>query len=273
MKRTTRPGSARAGRKKAGTALVPVGTTPKNAVAVMTTEAGGTLYREKGTTLIVNEPHLVGDRAIMADAVYFVDGLKSGEQGPWLGEADKVAWRDEATGYECIIMRASRGGYLGGYVGILPGHPLYGFDHAAIPPELGIEVHGGITYSHACEHGPTPARSFSDEARRICHVARPGAGARRTPITHASDYRVEADDAWWLGFECNHVYDLVPANSGNHGRFLAAETGPVYRDEGYVYREVAYLAEQLHAIASGLPRPERTGPPRPPLGLDPREED
>lgn len=264
-------GPTRAGRKKTGTVLEPVAAASSNAVTVSTTDAGGAVFREKGTTLVVGEPYAFGDRAVMADAIYFVDGRKSREQGPWLGEADKVAWRDEATGYECIIMRASHGGYLGGYVGVPADHPLHGFDHAAIPSDLGIDVHGGITYSRACEHGPAPRSSFSEESSRICHVPRSGAGAQRASITHATDYRVK-DDAWWLGFECDHVYDLVPGNPGSKGRFLAAETGPVYRGEAYVYGEVAYLAEQLHAIARGLPKPVRTGPLPPPLGLDPRRE-
>ncbi|HEX8402010.1 MAG TPA: hypothetical protein VF628_09930 [Allosphingosinicella sp.] len=266
-------GSTGADRRKAAMTLVPSNAASKNAIAVSATEAGGAVYRDKGTTLIANEPYALGGQAILADAVYFVDDSKSREDGPWLGEADKIAWRDRATGFECIIMRSRHGGYLGGYVGVPQGHPLYGFDHAAIPSELDVEVHGGITYSRACEHGPPSATSLSNEAQRICHVPRVGERVRVGPATHATGYRVQDDDAWWFGFECNHVYDLVPSNPESRGRFLAAETGPVYRDEAYVYGEVTHLAEQLHAIASGSPKPPRSAPSPPPLGLDPRKED
>ena len=226
--------------------------------------------REKGTTVVLAQPYVIGDRSIAADEVYFVDGLKPQEEGPWLGEADKIAWRDAATGYECIIMRDTRGGYLSGYVGVPSSHPLYGFEHEAVPLDLEIDVHGGLTYAAVCERGPSPERrEIPDEARRICHVSR--TAPRYEPTRHATDYRVQHDDAWWLGFECNHVYDLVPGHRDHRMRFLAPETGAVYRDERYVYDEVVHLAAQLRAIADGLPRPKRSGSQPPPLGLDPEQ--
>lgn len=226
--------------------------------------------REGGTTFVPSQPYAIGNVSIVAD-VYFVRGLKSPADGPWLGEAEKIAWLDEASGYECIIMRAASSGHLGGYVGVPPEHPLYGFEHEAIPADLDIEVHGGLTYSALCQHGPTPALGISAEARRICHVsARP---SRHGPVQHATDYRVQRDDAWWFGFECNHVYDVVPGDRSHSSRFLAAETGAVYRDEAYVYQEVVNLAAQLRAIESGEPKPERQGPPLPPIGLDPQGRD
>ena len=66
------------------------------------------------------------------------------------------------------------------------------------------------------------------------------------------------------------MYDLVPDDRQDRERFLAAETGGIYRDETYVYGEVVELAAQLRAIEDGLPKPPRVGPPPPPLGLDPR---
>ena len=64
---------------------------------------------------------------------------------------------------------------------------------------------------------------------------------------------------------------MVPEAPAGRAPFLSAEVGRVYRDEAYVYDEVVYLAAQLRAIANGLPRPEREGPPAPALGLDPRQ--
>lgn len=263
--------TSRTGIKPLATDLVAVGALPGKAMAKTKPAAGATVFKEGGTTLLVAQPYVMGDQTVMTDAVFFVDGLKSKEKGPWLGEADKVAWRDEATGYECIIMRATDGGHLGGYVGVPPGHPLYAFENDAIPADFGIEVHGGLTYARMCEHGPAPQRRPAVEARRICHVSRPGDRAQYAPTNHAGTYRVEDADAWWFGFECNHVYDLVPGNREDRARFLAAETGAVYREETYVYDEVVQLAAQLRAIADGSPKPARTTPPPPPLGLDPRQ--
>ena len=224
--------------------------------------------REGGTTFVPSQPYAIGNVSIVAD-VYFVRGPKSSADGPWLGEAEKVAWLDEASGYECIIMRAASSGHLSGYVGVPPKHPLYGFEHEAIPADLDIEVHGGLTYSALCQHGPTPALGISAEARRICHVS--ARSARHGPVQHATDYRVQRDDAWWFGFECNHVYDIVPGQRNDRDRFLGHETGATFKDEAYVYGQVVDLAAQLRAIADGDPKPARTGPPPPPLGLDPKK--
>lgn len=91
---------------------------------------------------------------------------------------------------------------LSGYVGVPPSHPLYGFDHAAVPTDLGIEVHGGLNYSKICDTGPTPAsRPILRESRRVCHTDSRIIGYEQT--THATDYRVKHADAWWFGFSCD----------------------------------------------------------------------
>ncbi|RXD04863.1 hypothetical protein EQZ23_06895 [Sphingomonas sp. UV9] len=224
------------------------------------------VYRDRGTTLVVDQPYMTRDRVIQADEIYFVEGAKPKGEGPWLAEADKVAWRDEASGYECIMMRATEGGYLDGYVGVPPSHPLHGFDAKAVPPDIGIEVHGGLTYARICQDGPSPERRIEVEAHRICHVARV---ARHEPTVHATGYRVEEPHAWWFGFECNHAYDVVPGRNARTGRFLAHEVGGEYRDDGYVCNEILNLAAQLRAIEDGVSIPGRQGPPLPPIGLDP----
>lgn len=249
-----------------GTALVPVPEHARALESLPRTEPP-TILREQGTTLVVGQPYRAGALTIPADEVYYVDDLRRERgEGRWLGEADKVAWRDPETGFECIMLRATEGGYLGGYVAVPPTHPLYGFEQDALPVDLGVEVHGGLTYARACAEGPSPTRRLTAESRRICHVARP---PRYEPLTHATDYRVSHDDAWWFGFTCDHVYDLVPNARRDRDRFLAREVGGTYRDDEYVCREVGHLARQLRAVADGAPMPERDGPPPPPLGLDP----
>lgn len=226
----------------------------------------GTVIREAEVTLVIGQPYIMGELSVVADAVYYVGGGKAGRRDGTLGDADKIAWRDPVTGYECIIMRDSHGGYLSGYVAVPPGHPLYGFDHDAIPSELDVEVHGGLTYSSICKEGPSPRGRLLNEARSICHVP-----PRYAAIEHATDYRAGHDRAWWLGFECNHVYDVVPGDRSDRSRFLGNETGATYRDEAYVYGQVVDLAAQLRAIADGGPKPARTSVQPPPLGLDPKK--
>ncbi|MFD1949466.1 hypothetical protein ACFSGX_01630 [Sphingomonas arantia] len=203
-------------------------------------------------------------RTVPAAEVYFIDGSKPKENGPWLGEADKVAWLDPSTGYECIMMRDSPEGFLSGYVGVPEGHPLFGWEHKAVPLDLGIEVHGGLTYSCVCQDGPSPRLSLVLEAQRICHVLIAAA-----PLQHATDYRAHGD-AWWFGFRCDHVYDVVPGAQRHRRRFMAAETAAEYRDDAYVVCEILNLAAQMKAISEGRPMPPREGPPLPAIGLDPQ---
>ncbi len=176
-----------------------------------------------------------------------------------------MAWKDAATGYECIMLRERPGGYLRGFVGVEPGHPLYGFDHDAVPAELDVEVHGGLTYSAVCQDGPSPQRRLIYEVRRICHVP-----VGYVPVVNATNHRPAHDAAWWFGFGCNHVYDIVPNERLDRRRFLAHETGAAFRDEAYVYGQIVDLAAQFRAIADGAPKPPRTSAPPPPLGLDPK---
>ncbi len=255
-------------RREPGTALAPptAGTSSRLAKAA---DGAGAVFREDGVTLVVGQSYGMGDRSIIADAVYYVGGGEVDGRNGRLGEADKIAWRDPATGYECIIMRNARGGFLSGYVAVPTSHPLYGFDHDAVPLDLELDVHGGLTYSAICDEGPSPSRGLMGEARRICHVAE--GRAYNSPVEHATDYRAAHDRAWWFGFDCNHLYDVVPEERNDRGRFLGHETGAVFRDEAYVYDQVIDLAAQLRAIGDGSPKPVRIAAPPPPLGLDPRK--
>lgn len=247
------------------TALLKALPSPSSAAKIL--GSGGELEREDGVTLITGRSYATRERIVPAEELYYDSETRPKVDGPWLGEADKIAWRDEATGYDCIVLRARYGGYLTGYVGIPSDHPLWGWDHHAIPTELGIVVHGGLTYSKRCEDEGLLRTRLAREARRICHVRTPPPKLRATGPDIPG---FEDSDAWWLGFSCNHAYDLSPGESGVTGGFMRAEIGPQYRDDSYVVRETITLAAQLRAIAHGDRAPERTGPVPPPLGLDPK---
>jgi hypothetical protein len=111
-----------------------------------------------------------------------------------------------------------------GYVAVPPGHPWHGKSwHGDDFPE--IEVHGGVTFSGACEGD-------------VCHKPEPG----------------EPDDVWWQGFDCNHAYDVCPlvvAMARRHGfpEFGMDKYG-TYRDVAFVRQEVQSLAEQALAVAT-----------------------
>lgn len=139
------------------------------------------------------------------------------EAGPWDAEPDRVDW--EYQGFPCMLIR-NRYGVWCGYVGLPHGHPLYGVPYQDV--DLQVEVHGGLTYSDACQG-------------HICHVPKPG----------------QPDDVWWFGFDCGHAYDLSPGMQATLKR-LGHELDQtpltfreVYRDQAYAQAEVQRLAAQL----------------------------
>lgn len=141
--------------------------------------------------------------------------------GPWRNELDKAVWTDPATGLDCMHRRCADGGYLCGYVAVEPGHPLFGFDHDAIPASFGVTAHNGLVESGLCDHGR------EDEV--MCHIPAPG----------------RPDDVWWFGFKCNMVDDHLPAS----GRARSGDQSGIYRSTDYVRAECAKLAMQLARLA------------------------
>lgn len=171
--------------------------------------------------------------------------------GPWQSEPDKRQWTDAATGLPCLIVRGPSGA-LCGYVGVPKSHPLHGKGYGDTAPlsqdvlrdllerrgvlnlydddlakgavEIGaaLDVHGGLTFAGACAKG--------EPEHGICHRPDPG----------------EGDDVWWLGFDCAHCYDIVPAYAV---KGYPPEPDEVYRDRAYVEAECAKLAKQLAEIA------------------------
>jgi hypothetical protein len=225
---------------------------------------GGEVVRQGGVVRVTGRDYRTSAGTVPASEIFFATGARTRDAGPTLGEADKVTWLDPASGYECIMMRDNPAGFLSGYVGVPLGHPLFGWDHDAVPADLGIDVHGGLTYGRICQEGPSPRYDLITEVRRICHVV-----VGVVHPKHATEYRAH-DDQWWFGFQCDHLYDIVPGDRGHSPRFMGAETTAEYRDDAYVIREVLNLAGQLRAIADGLPVPPREGPPLPAVGLDPK---
>jgi hypothetical protein len=164
----------------------------------------------------------IANTAIKPEQLYELPARMPKIDGPWRSEAGKIAWTDEATGLGCIILRRPDGA-LAGYVGIPPAHPLAGFEADAIAASTGVGVHGGLTYSRACDaRGP--------EELRVCHV-RSG----------------DLADLWWLGFACNLPSDFVSTRDKADDERSGSKT---YRTEGYVFEECTRLAAQLAALTN-----------------------
>lgn len=76
----------------------------------------------------------------------------------------------EYKGYKCRIIRPHKREiiHLCGYVGLPSGHKYFGEDY----DNIGVEVHGGLTYS----------------SQRL--------------------HMQPEDDLWWIGFDCGHYGDI-----------------------------------------------------------------
>ena len=199
------------------------------------------------------DSYAIANTAIAATQLFKIPARHPHGEGPWDNEADKIAWIDERTGTPCIILRQTNG-TLSGYAAVESGHPLYGYNHDAIPSELRVVSHGGLNYAEACNQ-------TMPEAISVCHVEPP-----KRPHTDMPDRFAHDGDLWWFGFDTNHAYDFVPNERVPKGQRI--HDGKVYRDQAYVYRECIKLAAQLHRIETGVevPIPAHLQQTIPPIG-------
>lgn len=136
--------------------------------------------------------------------------------GPWDSEPDACAWTDEATRFPCVMARGTGGAWCG-YVGVPAGHPCHGIDWS----ELDVSVHGGVSWAASL----LPEECIDVTLRR------------------------EAQDYYWIGFDCAHAMDGFPCVPFWPELFDRRRT---YRDAVYVRNEVTELAAQLYAYGLGL---------------------
>jgi len=207
-----------------------------------------------------------GTEVVPVDAVYHVAKVHPSTPGPWSGEAEKVAWTDGNTGYGCIIRRSSRGGHLGGFVGVGPDHPLHGFTEPALEG-LGLRVHGGVSHAEGCQH-------WQSEATSVCHVRVQAGSARRNGTDVFANDASKAHDLWWFGFECNGPGDVLPGGSArSRPDTLDGVNERAYRSEEYVFQHTVWLAEQLRCVELGGSPTDAVPPPSEVIGYDPHKKE
>lgn len=161
--------------------------------------------------------------------------------GPWQDEPDLVRWTT-AAGPRGLIWRAPVTGSLCGYAEVTREHPFFSKQWRQL--ETPIEAHGGLTF----------AGTFDPESLR----------------TEVGQLGGDWLDSWWLGFDCGHCFDMMPAldavlrdlRSPRHWARYAAERrnpppplpgdslGGHYWTIEEVHDEVEALALQLVAAAN-----------------------
>lgn len=152
------------------------------------------------------------------------------------------------AGMRAVVIMGSMG-FRCGYVGVQPGHPLYGIGYSQetdalfplpedeklgkrsivaawcaassgrIPqtPEMAFDVHGGLTYS-----GGEP------------------------------NYPVKSD-LWWFGFDCGHAGDASSPEYMQAMREKYPESVGLWRQHGgEVHRSLEYAADECESLAQQI---------------------
>jgi hypothetical protein len=191
-------------------------------------------------------------------------------RGEWDREPDKMQWQDKETGLPCLIVR-NRMGALCGYVGVSEDHPDYqkGYD------DFRVEVHGGLTFANSCQEATKDrwlkwresmlsrkaeidryprgdaANDWRDYGKYLGDFDAWKSWCEQSSICHIPE-AAEPDAVWWLGFDCAHSGDVMPA----HSRLFEhpSSWGESYKSLDYVKRECESLARQLAEMATNKER-------------------
>lgn len=138
--------------------------------------------------------------------------------------------------FPCSIHKHDTLGTLCGYLGVPPSHPWYRLDQG-YKNFGGVDVRGGITLACHEKSSRMPSQEYRD-AMSKAPVGGPYPKLEWADVPNKDNASWPHDtgqDVWWVGFDCAHLYDLVPATP---------RPGDVYRDEQYVRRELEGLARQ-----------------------------
>lgn len=207
--------------------------------------------------------------------------------GPWQSEPDKMQWRDEATGFACLIVRWPVGA-LCGYVGVPKMHQVYGLSCDGTPDAEhrahSKAVREKMRSAFKSHEGDAAARheavweTLGDDWPERPEIV-PGVGERITEINvhggltfsgecqkgddpadgicHVPEHG-EPDDVWWFGFDCAHASDLCPQME-MHRREITDKMPPMpealrqYQEEHPdIYRDVPYVQAEVAELAKQI---------------------
>lgn len=168
------------------------------------------------------------------------DKLAAWGPGPWENEPDKVQWTDKTTGLPCLAVRNHYGAWCG-YVGVDESHPAYLMNYDSVD----VSVHGGLTFADMCQEE-------APEGHGVCHIPGPG----------------EPDQVWWLGFDCGHFRDYMPAfYLEEPGKTIQAEMEAQYPELAHAgralhetYRTLHYVMGKVRDLAKQLAAQGQAGP-------------
>jgi hypothetical protein len=189
------------------------------------------------------------------------------ENGKWADEPDYLKTIHEETGYTILIRRA-RSGALCGYVGVDESHPLHSLVYqdcthiqSRVPTEEQINKHcefmEGFTESEFGISFPKWPERLKEQMRReyaarlicptgedYCEHQIQAMFTAHGGITFSGEW--DDDGKWYIGFDCSHSNDYLPAYVAMTEGMAELMKNNVYRDLDYVLEECINLANQIY---------------------------
>lgn len=200
--------------------------------------------------MVIKAQEISKDRFVGIDEELVAKKLEV--KGEWTDEPDYAEWKDEETGYSCLILRNGLGA-LCGYVGLPETHPLYKIKYfdctkegAKFPDKeevdkivkkLGFETTPRmLEYMYSILQCQDPECRYNHSMQSFLTT--------HGGITFADFFlsiNIVNKSNWFIGFDCGHYKDLVPFIPNN----LKIREGDIYRNIEYVIKEIKNLALQL----------------------------
>lgn len=168
-----------------------------------------------------------------------------------------------------MALRAKVTGAWCGYVGVPKEHPLYGI----LDGDMDFSVHGGITWAASSDKLD---REEWEKAKQCFERCRKEAQKHEGTGDHADHVRFWQDsiynyddwreksrdcchcvldpdadqDLWWIGFDCGHSEDMMPALDATLAQIRKLDepchnSWQTYRNLTFVVSEVMSLAKQI----------------------------
>jgi hypothetical protein len=141
--------------------------------------------------------------------------------GPWDEEPDLIRWKQEPSGYDLLMWRNHMGCWCG-YVGLPEAHPLHGLNYSSQEFLERLETHHGLTFSDTFE-GATDRLELPENLRKL----------------------------WWLGFDCAHFGDVMPAMDAFTRAFREVTKERIRGGFGH-YRETYKTVDDVRLMVEDL---------------------
>lgn len=153
------------------------------------------ICRTQGTACVFGQPYLTAGGYVGAYAIYF--DWKEGSHDPGALAVRKIVWRDEASGYDCIVLR-DPGGRFGGFVGVPELHAAHGKPWTELRTTRGGGILDAVSTSDRGSLHAEERSTLAEEARSVSNRI---VQLRLDPESFQHPVMLVRDDRWWFGLD------------------------------------------------------------------------